>query len=173
VLAVEIYLDAASEECVRIIWAALDARGVESLGSVPNTAYRPHVSLAVFGEGDRPQVSASLSQALDLSMGMPLTLASLGFFPTDEWVMFLGVTPTQRLLETHRRVHVALQGFATNVWTYYEPGNFVPHCTLALGSHDAAAILDTLRQHTLPVQAAAAEAHLVEISTGTSLTQLA
>lgn len=173
VWAVEIYLDADSEERVRSVWAALDARGLQSLGQVPDTEYRPHVSLAVFRHGDPDRLSAGLAPVMGPSMGMPLTLTSLGFFVSDDMIAFLAVTPTERLLEVHRRVHVALEGVASNSWAYYEPDAFVPHCTLAMRSDDAQRVVDAVGGDRLPIPAVAHEAHLVETSTGRSHARLA
>lgn len=172
VWAVEIYLDADSEERVASVWAALDARGIQPLGQVPDTEYRPHVSLAVFGNGDPDRLCAGLAPVMRPSMGMPLTLASLGFFVSDDLIAFLAVTPTERLLDVHRRVHVALEGVASDSWAYYEPGAFVPHCTLAMGSDDAQVVVDAVSGDRLPIPAVAREAHLVEISTGRSHARL-
>jgi 2'-5' RNA ligase len=173
VLAVEIYLDPASEECVRSIWAELDARGIESLGAVPGTHYRPHVSLAVFEDGDLAQLRDALVPILRPAIGMPLTLASLGFFLTTETIAFLAVTPTDWLLEVHGRVHVALGGVASDSWAYYEPGTFLPHCTIALRSDDTRPVVESLDEGKLPIPAVAHESHLVEISTGRTLARLA
>jgi 2'-5' RNA ligase len=173
VWAVEIVLDPTSEGRVRYIWDALDESGVTSLGSVPGTAYRPHISLAVCEDGDRDQVGAALTAVLRPCIGTPLTLASLGFFLGTEHVAFLGATPTDRLLGVHRRVHAALDGVAANSWPLYAPGSFVPHCTLAMGWDDAAPIVAAVAGHALPIEAVAHEVHLVEISTGRSLGQLA
>jgi 2'-5' RNA ligase len=173
VWAVEIYLDPASEERVRSIWAAIDAEGVVSLGSVPGTKYRPHVSLAVFEDADLTSVGDALVPETQAFVGMPLTLASLGFFVGPSLFAFLGVTPTERLLDVHRQLHAALDGVAHRVWSDYEPGAFVPHCTLAMGPQDVAPIVRALGSDRIPIDAIAHEVHLVEISTGRSRSQLA
>lgn len=173
VWAVEINLDPESEDRVRTIWASLDARGVDSLGSVPGAEYRPHVSLAVFEDADVPRVSAALAPVLRPCLGMPLTLAYLGFFVSPGAVAFLGVTPSERLLEVHRQVHATLSGFTTGMWSLYEPGTFVPHCTLAMGMNDVTAIVHAINTNRMPVHAVAYEVHIVEISSGRSRARLA
>ena len=170
VLALELYLDVASERSVLSLWAAIDALGVPSLGSVPETDYRPHVSLAVFAETDLPGLVAALGPALASSLRMPLRLASLGFFIGAQSVAFLGVTPTERLLATHRKVHAALVGVTEELWPLYAPGAWMPHCTLAMNLDDPARVLAAAP--SLPIAALTAEAHIVEISSGRSLVQL-
>lgn len=169
-LALELYLDVASERSVLSLWAAVDALGVPSLGSAPETDYRPHVSLAVFTETGLPRLVAALGPALASSLEMPLTLASLGFFVGAQSVAFLGVTPTERLLATHREVHAALVGVVDESWPLYAPGVWMPHCTLAMNPDDPARVLAAAP--SLPIAAVTAEAHIVEISSGRSLAHL-
>lgn len=172
--AVEVNLDSVAEAQVRSVWASLDARGVESLGSVPGTDYRPHISLAVFeDQADATAVSSALAPFLQSCQGMSLSLASLGFFVGPESVAFLGVTPTERLLSIHRQAHGALRGLTTGSWRLYEPGMFVPHCTLAMGVEDTARVHAILSKVALPIAATAAEVHIVDIATGQSRARLA
>jgi 2'-5' RNA ligase len=173
VLAVEIYLDGESEQRVRSLWSALDARGIDSLAATPETEYRPHVSLAVFTDVDASALRLALTPLLKPCIAMPLTLASLGFFPGSESVAFLGVTPTATLLETHRQVHAAFTRVATESWPIYEPGNFVPHCTLAVGFAETGPIHDAIQSRDLPIASVANEVHLVEITSGRSRARLA
>lgn len=130
--AVEVYLDADADARVRRIWSALDARGITSLGSIPDTDYHPHVSLAVGGDVDNSQVAEALKPRVADCRGMPLTLASVGVFLTEESPAFLAVVPTERLLALHRSVHEALQGLGADLWPYYKPGSILPHCTLSI-----------------------------------------
>jgi 2'-5' RNA ligase len=57
----------------------------------------------------------------------------LGTFPGGEGALFLGVQVTAGLLAFHAQVHAALGGEPVKHWPYYQPGNWVPHCTLAEG----------------------------------------
>ena len=171
--AVEINFDADSEDRVTSLWASIDARGVGSLGSVPGTEYRPHVSLAVFEKGDPARLSAALTPILEPCLGIPLTLASLGIFVSPGVVAFLGVTPTERLLDIHQRVHGALVGMTEGNSSLYEPGTFVPHCTLAMGFGDVTPIVDAISADRMPIHAFAHEVHIVEISSGRSRARLA
>jgi 2'-5' RNA ligase len=171
--AVELALDPAADARVRAAWAALDAAGVPSLGSVPGAAYDPHVSLAVLdGEPDPDAVAAALRRVLRDAAGTPLPLEHLGFFLTAESVAFLGVRPTTALLALHERTVAAVAPLA-EVWPYYRPGAPMPHCTLAMGVRDHAAVVAVLARAALPVPAVAAGAHLVDVATGRRVAGLA
>src|SRR5688572_22383236 len=107
--AVELYLDAAAQDRVREIWAALDDVGVPSLASSPGASYRPHVSLAAFDHVVIERAAEQLLPAMAGCVGMALQLASLGFFMPEPAVAFLGVVPTERLLASHRQVFAAAE----------------------------------------------------------------
>jgi hypothetical protein len=51
----------------------------------------------------------------------------------------LGVVVTADLLALHAEVHAALAGRAIGHWPYYQPGSWVPHCTLAESLNEAQA----------------------------------
>jgi hypothetical protein len=53
--------------------------------------------------------------------------------PGGEGALFLGVQVTAGLLAFHAQVHAVLGGETVKPWPYDQPGNWVPHCTLAEG----------------------------------------
>jgi 2'-5' RNA ligase len=170
-MAVELYLDEEAESSVTSLWAAIDALGIPSLGSAPGAKYRPHVSLAVFAGASLPTLAGALAETLASCSGLPLPLASLGFFVGSDTVAFLGVTPTERLLTAHRRVHAALLGVVQESWPIYEPGSWVPHCTLAMNVKAPERLVAGI-EPALPIPAVATEAHIVDITSGWSLFRL-
>jgi hypothetical protein len=97
--AIEMYFDDAADAAVRTVWSALEHREVVSAASGPVQNAQPHVSLAVFDDGEMQAVEQILLYRLPAVRRLPLTLASLGFFLTQEAVAFLGVVPTARLLK--------------------------------------------------------------------------
>jgi 2'-5' RNA ligase len=74
---------------------------------------------------------------------VPLSLGHIGVFPGEEGVVFAGATPTDELMELHANVHFLLDGYAEETRSYYLPGRWVPHVTLAIrldGRERAAAV---------------------------------
>jgi 2'-5' RNA ligase len=171
-VAVEMYFDSEADRRVRGIWAALDQRAVHSAGSAGVRGARPHVSLAVFDDGDPTQVERVLTEHRELYRGLTLPLASLGFFATDEAVAFLGVTPSQRLLEAHRATAVPLRDVVDGFWPYYEPDALVPHCTLASFVSDLSTVADVCAGAQLPILASVTSVGVVRVPSGEVLTQL-
>lgn len=171
--AVALCLDHDAETAVRGMWRALDDVGIPSLASVAGARYRPHVSLAVFDEGDLGAAKDAVASAAGAALGLPLQLSALGFFLTEEAAAFLAVTPSDRLLRVHARVVAALRPHVSGFWPHYEPDVLLPHCTLAMGITDQRQVHETAARFQLPVRATVAEVHLVEILTGSSVTCLA
>ena len=65
--------------------------------------YRPHISLAVYdGEAiDVENLRQNLIAYANSTQPFELVLSNLGLFPTEEGVIFLGVTVTQKLMKIH------------------------------------------------------------------------
>jgi len=164
--AVECYFDETADAHVRSIWSRLDAEGVLSLGEVPDTFYRPHVSLAVF-ETTRPElVGSELAAVLGPAIGLRLTLGPLGFFLTKESLAFLGIVPTRRFLDIHHRTVERVKPLVEHFWPYYDIDNLVGHCTLAVGVHDHSRVAEIVAETQLPIPATVRSIDVVELPSG-------
>ncbi|AXX31919.1 MULTISPECIES: 2'-5' RNA ligase family protein [Actinosynnema] len=167
--AIELFLDEQAESRVRRMWAALDEHGIPSLGALADHDVDPHVSLTAFDHGDVDAVADALASVFAAEAPFPLSLTALGFFLTPVAPVFLGVTPTAALLRVHRAVHNAVEPFVERMAEYYLPDALLPHCTLALGVSDHAAVFRALSGFRLPVVASAVSARLLEIPEGRPL----
>ncbi|MFI7130207.1 2'-5' RNA ligase family protein [Nonomuraea sp. NPDC050153] len=128
--AVEMFFDDQADKRIRRMWRSLADHGLPSLATRTHRRHRPHVSLTVaetFDEADLDKLRSAL-----LGQAPPLNLGFLGTFPGAEGVLFAGVTATAELLAFHKSVHLALPGHQVKHWPHYLPGNWVPHCTLAV-----------------------------------------
>ncbi|MER6003854.1 2'-5' RNA ligase family protein [Nonomuraea angiospora] len=129
--AVEMFFDDQTDQRIRRMWQSLAGHGLPSLATLTHRHHRPHVSLAVaetLDEADLDELRSAL-----LVPAPPLNLGFLGTFPGAEGVLFVGVTVTSELLTFHKRIHAALPSTQIKHWSYYLPGKWVPHCTLAIG----------------------------------------
>jgi len=165
--AIELSFDESADAAVRTVWDRLDQAGVTTLAA----PFRPHASLAVIEDGDPDELWEELAEPVRSCLGIPLTLAALGFFLTDEAVAFLHVVPTAGLLDCHRRVIAACSAEPPRLWPYYGIDRLVPHCTLATGLRDGdgAKVVETLAQCRLPISAHIAMGALVEVPGGHTL----
>lgn len=172
-IAVELYLDPAADTSVREIWSALDDSGVASLGSREEANYCPHVSLAVCEDGIAYQVASLARGVAEQALGLPLTLAALGFFLTVEAPAFLAVVPTVGLLQFHHDLMTQVLPAMRQPWPYYAPDALFPHCTLAMRVADRPLVIEIVEQFRLPIGATVSSVNLVEIGTGRTLDTLA
>ena len=134
--AVELFLDAAADAAVRAIWRALADAGV--LRTMLDIGSHPHVSLADSEDLDAERFRPVLEAFARETRPLECSLASVGVFPTDEGVVFLAPVVTRQLLALHRAFHARCSAFGAEASAYYRPGNWVPHCTLAMGVAPAA-----------------------------------
>lgn len=159
--AVALHFDEFSERRVRQAWDALDEHGVPSAGSTYEPGYKPHITLAIVNTPYPEHVAVRLRGPLANVSGVPVTMTALGFFLTNKAPAYLAVAPTRRLLELHEEVHRAIGD--TESWSYYKPGNWMPHCTLAMDVVCQTTVAEALSDTTLPIQATVGSAHLIEL----------
>ncbi len=173
--AVVLYFDEFSERRVRQAWEALDERGVPSAGTSYEPGYRPHITLAIASTPDPERLAARLHGPLAEVVGLPVTMTALGFFLSEKAPAYLAVAPTRRLLELHEDVHRAVDGSPdrTHSWSYYRPGIWTPHCTLAMDVDCQTTVADALGASTLPIKATVGSAYLVELPAAPAVPQLA
>lgn len=133
--ALEVFFADTADAAVRALWDRLDAAGVPSLAGWSHRRHRPHVALAVAGTIPR-RTRDALRADLALLALPQLWLYTLGTFPTEQNVLFLGAVVDTELLAVHSAAHDALAGRVRQPLAHYLPGAWVPHCTLA---HDLTA----------------------------------
>jgi 2'-5' RNA ligase len=133
--AIELFFDQALETAVRQIWQDIAQSGLKS--AMLEAQYQPHVSLAVCEALNMAAFAAEIEVFAAGQTPLPISLQNIGIFPTEEGVVFLGVTVTAELLAMHAAFHLAFARHGVDQWDYYLPGQWVPHCTLAYGlSHE-------------------------------------
>jgi hypothetical protein len=129
VAALELYLDVDATRRIRTLWGALEAEGIPSMASLMESRHRPHVSLAA-ARRLAPDAVAEALTGFAVGRGLTLDLDFVGQFVGR--VLWLGAVPTAELLEHHREVHARLVQAGIEVWDLYQPGRWVPHCTISL-----------------------------------------
>lgn len=126
---VELFFDRAAEVAVRAIWAELADLIPDG---VPPAGARPHVSLSVYDRVDVAAFSDRLAAFAAERAAVEVEVASWGVVAVAEPVVFLAPVVTRDLLALHGDFHRRFARLGTP-WPYYRPGNWVPHCTLAMG----------------------------------------
>lgn len=87
----------------------------------------PHVTLAVLEDADPAAIAGVFTRPPPATLQM----VHVGAFLGPPGVVFLGVAPSVELVDLHASTWAAVAGMAKG-WARYEPGCWVPHCTLAM-----------------------------------------
>ena len=163
-LAVCWLFDRRSDRLFRNLWARLEDLGVPTLQSHTHGRHVPHLSLAVLREW-RPDAVAKAVEALPDGGPVSLYFDALGTFRRGRAWLVPAVTAD--VLARQERTVSAVVETGADLHRHYQPGVWVPHCTLAprvpLAALPAlaAAVYDVL-----PLQVEANRAALIDSGTG-------
>ncbi|MGG0150753.1 2'-5' RNA ligase family protein [Bacillus mycoides] len=93
----------------------------------------PHITLADYKELDINLYTKRLEEFVAFQENISTVIfPSVGTFPTNGTI-FLAPTITDELLRLHHSYHDYFKVFHDNLQSYYVPGKWVPHCTIANG----------------------------------------
>ena len=160
--AIELCLDEHAEARIREIWERIERAGLPS--RLLEFGHTPHVSLGVCAQLDPAAFAKRLAEFAAGQPKLHATLVSLGTFSNREGVVFLGVIATRELVEMHARFDALFAAGARDLWEYYRPGRWVPHCTLttALDREQVVSALRVCAEVVLPIQATLESVAIVE-----------
>ncbi len=165
--AVELFYDDESDRAVRRIWDGLGA--MLERPSLSELGARPHVSLAVYSDEladclDMAGFEEILREFAQLATSFEFKLSSVGTFPGGEGVVFLAPVVTRQLLAFHARFHDAFSRHRDAAAPYYRPGQWVPHCTVAidLAPSEVTKAVDYCREAFRPICGRFEEIGLIE-----------
>jgi 2'-5' RNA ligase len=91
----------------------------------------PHVSLASFEKFDFDRLFLVLKKIASRFSPVPFDFSSVASFSGKEGVLYLAPMVTPPLLQIHSQLQRALRGIVQDSNSYYLPGQWVPHCTIA------------------------------------------
>ena len=163
-LSVRLLLDEPAERAVRGVWQRVETAGVPTLLSNTHGRHLPHLSLASLRTFSLDQVSQALA-ALPAAPGARVHFDGLGMFRRSRCWLLPAVT--RDLLDRQARVVEALVGTGADLHRHYQPGNWLPHLTVAPRLHlaDLPLVAGTVFD-ILPLAAGVSRAALVDTSNG-------
>jgi 2'-5' RNA ligase len=97
------------------------------------TSPPPHITLAACSGLNTELFRVEAAGFAAHTPRLPCTLASIGIFPTVEGVLYLAPSITADLVQLQLEVVDRLRAVGAEIERYWLPGQWVPHCTLALG----------------------------------------
>lgn len=120
--------DAATNELINI-WRLLRDKGLAE----PQTArrpYMPHVALAVTPNLDTERFSNHAREIAQRHRPFNLLFAHLGLFRAEQEILFVAPQTCEPLSALHRDVFNNVTAEKVDLWHYYSPERWIPHCTL-------------------------------------------
>jgi 2'-5' RNA ligase len=110
-----------------------DRAGVfEDLPSMRALQYAPHFTFAIYDSSDVTEdlATAAMMQAARERSAVEIAFNRIRTFAGPPLVLWAEPEPTEMLFEMHRQIHAAIDPAVCR--PHYRPGNWVPHCTLAM-----------------------------------------
>ncbi|MFP3378953.1 2'-5' RNA ligase family protein [Bacillus sp. SIMBA_069] len=105
------------------------------IGTNQLAGVEPHITLADYNEVDVNLYTKKLEEFVAVQENMAaINFPSVGTFPTNGTI-FLAPTIIDELLKLHHSYHDNFKTFHDNLNSYYVPGKWVPHCTIANKLH--------------------------------------
>lgn len=91
---------------------------------------RPHITIADYNNLDKDRFVSLLSEFYNSKSKIAISLNTLGTF-INTGTLFLAPTLSTELLNFHSNHHNYFKSFNENENSYYLPGKWSPHCTIA------------------------------------------
>jgi 2'-5' RNA ligase len=112
------------------LWDRVSA--FEDSPSMRALQYAPHFTFAIYDTSDVTEALATAvtMQAAKERSAVEITFNRIRTFAGPPLVLWAEPEPTEMLFEIHRQVHAAID--PTLCRPHYRPGNWIPHCTLAM-----------------------------------------
>jgi 2'-5' RNA ligase len=157
--ALELALDDPAAGAVRRAWRELADAGITYMA---RSGARPHVSLGIWDTIDGVAFEAELARFAAETAPLPITLASVGRFSAG--VVYLAPVVTAALIDVHADARRRFARHGAAPWRHYDPGVWVPHCTLALDltGEQLGTALQIAGRAPLPIEGRLVEVGIVE-----------
>ncbi|WP_175987773.1 2'-5' RNA ligase family protein [Bacillus sp. Marseille-Q1617] len=121
--------DEETENLIKTIWKELRDHSISYYIDEVQDG-RPHLTLASYKELDKENYIKQMDIFYDDKKCFDITFNHIGSFLNYN-TLFLSPTATKELLDFHTHHHKHFKTFSTEANELYEPGQWIPHCTLA------------------------------------------
>lgn len=163
-LAVCLLFDARTARLIRELWGRVQAHGIGTLQSHTHGRHHPHLSYAVLLEWDLDRVRSAVA---DLGDAGPFGVSCHGTVVFPRGSAALAPSIPAHVAERQERVTAALAGTGAVVHHNYDPGQWVPHISVATRAPGPALpVVVKEIADVLPLTAEVERAALIDSSTG-------
>jgi 2'-5' RNA ligase len=149
--AVVFYFDEISEIPILNVWNELGKVNLSS--SLHKETIRPHMTLAIYDSINCSECEGEIKHFSAKSGILNIQVDHFGIFPRQSSVIFIAPPPNNKLMGFQEKIHQILTGNVKGSWEMYQPGNWVPHCTLArdIEKKDFPTAIETCMKMKLPL----------------------
>lgn len=123
------YLDNETEKNFRRVWSDLNEKNITQYG-IENRGRRPHITIADYDNLEKSRFTELLDKFYEETQKVQISLNILGTF-INTGTLFIAPTLSTELLSLHRNHHNYFKKFNENENSFYLPGKWSPHCTIA------------------------------------------
>jgi len=123
------YFDYETENYFRQIWKDLSESNITQYG-LETKGKRPHITIADYDNLDKEKFLELVSKYYESKLKISVTLNILGTF-INTGTLFVAPTLSKELLDFHNNHHDYFGQFNKNDNSFYLPGRWTPHCTIA------------------------------------------
>lgn len=123
------YLDTETEKSLKKLWEDLSKNDISHYGA-ENKGKRPHITIADYNNLDKVSFIAELDKFYKNKTKVDINLNTLGTFICSG-TLFLSPTLSKELINFHAEHHNYFQAFKDDDNSFYLPGRWNPHCTIA------------------------------------------
>ena len=123
------YLDHETEVNFQGLWKDLSEKNISQYG-VENKGKRPHITIADYDNLEKNRFIQLADKFYEDKQKIDMTLNILGTF-ISTGTLFIAPTLSTELLDFHRNHHNYFRTFNENENSFYLPGKWNPHCTIA------------------------------------------
>lgn len=123
------YFDYETEKNFKNLWKDLSEKNITQYG-VENKGKRPHITIADYENLEKDRFIELVDKFYEDKQKINIYLNILGTF-INTGTLFLAPTLSSELFDFHRSHHNYLKAFNDNENSFYLPGKWSPHCTIA------------------------------------------
>ncbi len=129
VYAVVGYLDYETEDKFKNLWQVLSEKNITHYG-FETKGKRPHITIADYHQLDKEKFINLFQHFYNEKQKVTISLNTLGTF-IGTGTLFMAPTLSTELLDFHQEHHEIFKEFNKDKNSFYLPGFWVPHCTIA------------------------------------------
>lgn len=132
--AVAALFDNETEKCIKNLWNSLRDKEISNYGQEVKDR-RAHITIADYNNLDKNSFIELMEEVYKDKNEIEISLSILGTF-IKSGTLFVSAAITTELQEFHKNYHDKFAEFNDDPNSFYLPGKWVPHCTIASRLND-------------------------------------